>query len=94
MSKDTGECDICGLNGIGIALPFATEQLHELMNEMRMRTAVVRILMGKLLMDGAAGLKHEGIFRGVVYPPPMSLCALCLTRARRQCLGTRTRCRS
>ena len=26
--------------------------------------AVVRILMGKLLMDGAAGLKHEGIFRG------------------------------
>ena len=23
----------------------------------------VRILMGKLLMDGADGLKHEGIFR-------------------------------
>ena len=26
--------------------------------------ALVRILMGKLLMDGAEGLKHEGIFRG------------------------------
>ena len=37
--------------------------------------ALVRILMGKLLMDGADGLKHEGIFRSE-HPAHRHVCML------------------
>ena len=44
MSEDSGQGDICGLDGIGVALALPSEQLNELVNEMGMGTAVTGTL--------------------------------------------------
>ena len=40
VGQDSGQGDVGGLDGIGIALPSPPEQLNELMDQMGMRTTV------------------------------------------------------
>ena len=44
VSEDSGQGDICGLDGIGVALALSSEQLNELVNEMGMGTTVTGAL--------------------------------------------------